>query len=82
LEEFLLHEIKDVFPVQPGPSSRGIPTSYAAPPLVKEFFTPSKTSSDVNIPVWPDPEGEHRSYEFKPFCRLVPKAAGNDSRNK
>jgi len=82
LAEFLLHGIKYVFPVQPGPSSRGIPTSYATPPLAKEFSTPSKTSSDVNIPVWPDPEGEHRGYEFKPFGRLIPKAAWNDSWNK
>lgn len=78
LEEFLLHGIKYIFPVQPGPSSRGMPTSYAAPPLAKEFFTPSNPSSDVNIPVWPDQDGEHRGYEFKPLCRSVPKAARND----
>lgn len=78
LAEFLLHGLKYVFPVQPGPSSRGMPTSYAAPPLAEKFFTPSNPSSDVNILVWPDPDGEHRGYEFKPLFGSVPKAARND----
>src|SRR6266478_2886646 len=32
LEEFLIHGVKYSFPAQRGELSRGIPTSYAAPP--------------------------------------------------
>ena len=77
LAEFLLHGLKYVFPAQPGPSSRGMPTSFAAPPLAGEFISQA-SSADENILVWPDPEGEHRGYELKPLCRSVPKAARND----
>lgn len=34
LEEFLIHGIKYSFPAEHGTLSRGIPTSYAAEPLV------------------------------------------------
>src|SRR5919109_1574553 len=33
LEEFLVNGLKYVFPAEHGPVSRGLPTSYAAPPL-------------------------------------------------
>ena len=31
------------------------------------------------MPVWPDPDGEHRGYEFKPLCRSAPFAARKDA---
>lgn len=74
LAEFLIHGLKYVFSVQPGPTTRGMPTSYAAPPLAHEFAV----SKQDDIPVWPDPQGTHRGYEFKPLCRSVPVAARND----
>src|SRR6476646_843714 len=33
LEEFLVHGVKYAFPVERGEPTRGVPTSYAAPPL-------------------------------------------------
>jgi hypothetical protein len=37
------------------------------------------TRSDDSIPVWPDPEGSMRGYEFSPLYKSVPKAAAKDS---
>ncbi len=76
LAEFLLFGLKYVFPVQPGPRSRGMPTSYAAQPLRDDFIS----SRDNDVPVWPDPEGLQQGYEFKPLYRSVPAAARNDSK--
>ncbi len=76
IAEFLIHGLRYVFPAALGASSRGMPTSYAAPPLDREFpvFEPGE------IPVWPDPDGEHRGYEFQPLCRSVPLAARKDAK--
>lgn len=60
--EFLLHGLKYVFPAHPGPRTRGMPTIHAALPLATEFR--SSSSSDEDIPVWPDSEGTQRGYEF------------------
>ncbi|MEI7436836.1 MAG: hypothetical protein WCL16_08545 [bacterium] len=76
IAEFLIHGLRYVFPVSLGASSRGMPTSHAAPPLNKAF--PSAASGDM--PVWPDQDGEHRGFEFKPLCRSVPLAARKDAK--
>ena len=65
IAEFLIHGIRYVFPVSLGASSRGMPTSHAAPPLDKEF----PAAVDGDMPVWPDQDGEHRGY-VPPLCRL------------
>ncbi|MDD5556548.1 MAG: hypothetical protein PHN82_04765 [bacterium] len=77
VSEFLLHGLRYVFPGHRGPKTRGMPTIHAAPPLVAEFRLSS--SSDEDVPVWPDPEGEQPGYEFEPLCRSVPLAARNDA---
>ena len=73
--EFLIHGLKYVFPVEAGRRSRGIPTGFAAPPLVEHFGVSSK---DQDILVWPDPEGEHSGMEIKPIFRSAPGAARRD----
>src|ERR1035441_2187572 len=55
LLEFLVHGVKYAFPPEKGHLTRGIPTSYAAPPLNKII-----TQSEEPPPVWPDPEGNVR----------------------
>ncbi len=75
LKEFLIYGVKYVYIPNRGSLTRGLPTCYAAPPL-NNVFTPS----DEMIPVWPDPEGECRGYEFSPLYKSVPKAARKDSR--
>jgi hypothetical protein len=73
LLELLLHGVKYVFPPEKGHLTRGLPTSYAAPPLNALLV-----QSDEPPPVWPTPEGEVRGYQFSPLYRSVPKAVAND----
>lgn len=75
LEELLVHGLKYVFTPVRGGLTRGIPTSYAAPPLNRILAQP-----DEPPPVWPDPEGEVRGYEFAPLYKSVPFAARRDAR--
>jgi len=72
LNEFLIHGIKYVYLPSRGSLTRGMPTGYAAPPLNEHF------SYTEDIPVWPDPEGEARGYEFSPLYKTVPAAAKKD----
>jgi hypothetical protein len=74
LKEFLVHGVKYAFPPERGSLTRGMPTSYAAPPL-NTFMI----QTDEPPPVWPDPEGNVRGYEFSPLYRSVPKAAQRDN---
>ena len=73
-EEFLIHGIKYAFPPRRGGMARGIPTSYAAPPL-REKLVHIPTEPE---PVWPCPEGTSRGFEFAPLYPSVPRAAMAD----
>ena len=73
LEEFLVHGLKYVFPAQRGGVTRGIPTSYAAPPLNAEI-----APGDELPPVWPWPEGDTRGVALEPLYKTVPSAALRD----
>jgi hypothetical protein len=75
LEEFLVHGLKYAYPPQRGSLTRGIPTSYAAPPLKNLIL-----NSNDPPPVWPDPDGEIRGYELSPLYKSVPKAASKDKK--
>lgn len=74
LLEFLVHGVKYAFPPDKGQPTRGIPTSYAAPPLNSMIV-----QTDELPPVWPYPEGNVRGIEFSPLYRSVPKAVANDA---
>ena len=73
LREFVIHGVKYAYPPDRGGLSRGIPTSYAARPLIELVIQP-----DEPPPVWPDPEGQVRGYEFSPLYSSVPKACKAD----
>ena len=73
IAEFLIHGLKYVFPVEPGPITRGIPTSYAVAPLAGMI-----SHSEGDIPVWPDPVGTVRGWTLTPLCRSAPVAAQKD----
>ena len=73
LEEFLIHGVKYAFAPGHGGLTRGVPTGYAAPPLNDRISQPTEPP-----PVWPDPEGDTRGYEFSPLYKSVPKAALKD----
>jgi hypothetical protein len=70
LLEFLLHGVRYAFPAERGPLTRGVPTRYAASPLVASI-DPGKEPP----PVWPYAEGNVRGYSFAPLHKNVPKAA-------
>jgi hypothetical protein len=74
LEEFLLHGLKYAFPAERGSITRGMPTSYAAPPLNREIALGEELP-----PVWPCREGETRGIALEPLYRTVPAAARQDS---
>ena len=71
-EEFLVHGVKYAFPARRGEVTRGMPTSYAAPPLSAHF------AADADLPpVWPHPEGV-RGVAVEPLYRTAPAAALRD----
>jgi hypothetical protein len=75
LTEFLVHGVKYAFPVRRGGLTRGLATSYAAPPLNKDIV-----SSPDPPPVWPSANGKTRGLELSPLYQNVPQAAARDAR--
>jgi hypothetical protein len=75
LEEFLVHGVKYAFAPTRGGLTRGIPTSYAAPPLDR-LLGPV----DEPPPVWPHESGAVRGHELSPLYKSVPLAAHRDAR--
>lgn len=75
LQELLVHGVKYVFTPVHGRLTRGMPTSYAAPPLSRVLARPQELP-----PVWPDAAGEVRGYEFSPLYKSVPYAARRDAK--
>lgn len=73
VEEFLVHGVKYAFPARRGEVTRGVPTSYAAPPLNKQI----EPGADLP-PVWPFPEGQQRGISFEPLYKSAPAAALRD----
>ena len=68
-EEFLVHGAKYMFPATRGSVTRGVLTSYAAPPLNRQI----PGGSDLP-PVWPFARGEHRGVSLQPLYKAVPQA--------
>jgi hypothetical protein len=73
LEEYLLHGVRYAFPAKRGPVTRGIPTSYGAPPLAQYFH-----AAEELPPVWPDPHGSTRGYGLEPLFKPIRKAIDQD----
>ena len=74
-EEFLVHGAKYMFPAIRGTVTRGMLTSYAAPPLNRQV------SSGPDLPpVWPLATGQHRGFSLEPLHKMVPLAARADPR--
>lgn len=74
VEEFLIHGVKYAYPLQKGETTRGIKTTYAAPPLSELIYSPNE-----RIPVWPYSQGDARGYAIEPLHKNVPKAVLIDS---
>jgi hypothetical protein len=74
MEELIVHGLKYVFELKRGALTRGIPTSYGAPPLDEILIS----SKEEPPPVWPDPEGSARGFSFSPIYKYAPEAAKKD----
>lgn len=75
LLEFLAHGARYVFPAAWHGEARGIPTAWAAPPLVDRL-----SSSKKNPPVWPYAKGKVRGIALEPLHPIVPEATQRDQR--
>lgn len=73
LLDLLFFGLKYVFPTQPGPVMRGMPTAHSALPL---SLTIRPAADDQYV--WPDPEGELRGHSIEPLFPAVPGAARRD----
>jgi hypothetical protein len=74
LLEFLVHGARYVFPVERGGLTRGMPTSYGAPPLRERILA---AANDV-VPVWPDAEGQVRGEAWSPLYAKAVEACRRD----
>jgi hypothetical protein len=75
LIEFLQHGIRYAFPAETGALTRGVATSYAAPPLNQLIAAGTDAP-----PVWPYKDGHQRGFSLIPLHKNVPKAALEDPR--
>lgn len=67
---FVQHGARYAFPATRGSMTRGMPTSYAAPPLKDKIVQPNDPP-----PVWPHKNGSVRGEAFYPLYPSVPEAA-------
>lgn len=70
LRLFAQHGARYAFPATRGGESRGMPTSYAAAPLVDKIV-----AGNSPLPVWPYKGGSARGIVFYPLYPSVPQAA-------
>ena len=71
-KEFIVYGLKYVFPVEPGPVVRGIPTAHSAPPISEHI------SSCTDNYVWPYAKGTLRGQAIEPLYKTIPIVAQND----
>lgn len=76
LDEFLLHGVKYAFAPDLGPVTRGIPTAFSAPVVRNEL---SAVEGEMDVYVWPYPEGEVRGIGLSPLYKSVPEATVSDA---
>ena len=72
LQEFLVHGVAYVFPVEPGRVGRGVPTAVSASPIKEQITSNTETF------VWHDVKGNARGQQIEPLYSTAPKAAQED----
>ena len=70
LREFVIHGVPYVFAAQPGPTTRGVRTGFAAPPLEGPFYFP-----EGGAPVWPSATGDTLGFAVEPLYPPVVSVA-------
>jgi len=71
LLDFLEHGLPYVYPQQPGPIKRGLPTAHSASPLNNIMLSEEPY-------IWPYAEGNIRGQEIQPLHPNVPEASLKD----
>jgi hypothetical protein len=74
VEEFIIHGVRYVYPVEQGGLINGLPTSFAASPLKAMIVADTKL-----LPVWPYDKGKILGYTIEPLHPAAPRAALLDS---
>ena len=74
VQEFVIHGLKYLFPVEPGALTRGIATAHSAPPLSEKVRAAAGDGY-----VWPDAQGKIRGQAITPLYKTVPSVTKNDS---
>jgi hypothetical protein len=69
----LVHASRFIFPVQPGPVSRGIPTAMSAPVLQDHLAAGTEQTL-----VWPSQTGSSQGKSIQPLIPTVPDAVRTD----
>ncbi len=72
LKEFIIYGLKYVFPAEPGPIVRGIPTAHSAAPI-KDLI-----SKGLDVYVWPYSNGNVRGQAIEPLYKSIPAVVGED----
>jgi hypothetical protein len=72
LKEFLVSGLKYVFPVEPGPIVRGIPTAHSAPPISEKIVAGNE------VFVWEYKKGDIRGQSIEPLYKTVPEVVNSD----
>lgn len=73
LLEFMVHGVRYIWPVAPGPVKRGIPTSFGAEPLASQL-----SAAAGERPVWAHANGSAKGPTLTPLYRTAPLAAMTD----
>lgn len=73
LKEFIVHGVRYVFLPERGELTRGMPTAWAAEPLIGQLV-----SSQEPPPIWPTEDGLVRGMAFSPLHPKAPAAAAKD----
>jgi hypothetical protein len=73
-EDLFVYALRFVAPAVVGGETRGLPTAWAAPPLVERL-----AASEDLPPVWPDPHGDVRGLEVQPVHPRVVSLANADA---
>jgi len=74
-QEFLLHGLKYVFPLETGAVQRGIPTGTSAPGMNEG----AQSLLEGDAWVWPHAEGTEKGIGIVPLYRTVPQVVGADT---
>jgi hypothetical protein len=72
-EEFAVHALRFVAPVELGRIVPGVPAAWAAEPIASQIHS----SADEPLPVWPYASGKVRGQAIEPLHRAAPEAAGD-----